>query len=114
MYTANGNTIILPRGDSAEIAVTLIDSATEQPYILSSAESVRFDLYSVRNADPLVSRSAANTAQEQDGTIPIVLRPIDTAQLCGTYKYIIRIVNASTGDTDTVIGLENDAYMIIK
>lgn len=114
MYTANGHTLTIPRGDTAEIAVTLIDDVTLQPYMLGENEKLQFDLYTPRNVEPIVSRSATAAAQEQDGTVTILLTSADTTQLSGTYKYIIRLINTESKTADTIIGLENDAYCNIK
>lgn len=114
MYITSGNALIIPRGDSAEIAVQLIDETTALPYMLSTSEKVQFDLYSVTGVSPIVSRSAGSTAQEADGTVKIMLKPSDTTIMNGTYKYIVRLIDEEAETADTIIGTENDAYCTIK
>lgn len=114
MYITQNNTLTIPRGDTAEISIQLIDELTSEPYMLDADEYAEFDIFSVRGIDPIVTRTAGGTAQEADGTIKIMLKSSDTAQLNGTYKYMARVVNTTKQTVDTVVGLENDAYINVR
>ena len=114
MYRTLGNTIYIARGDSAELSVQVINAETEAAYMLSTDEKLQFDLYSMRSASPIISRSAGRESQESDGTVKLLITPQDTTMLYGTYKYAVRVVNETDGTADAIIGLENDAYFNIR
>lgn len=106
MYTINGTTIKLTRGDTFPVEIGIKDKDTGEDYVCQPGDSVRFALkrYLMTpgnkefvDPEPLILKEIPTD------TLLLQLDPEDTAGLpFGNYKYDIEVTLAG-GTVDTII-----------
>lgn len=103
-FSIIGNRIILTRGDSAEIVLTITNPQTGGPFVPGDDDEVYFTVKkSLHDREPVIQKTLGHGIIRHEDSISILLDPADTADLSyGIYKYDVEVVTA-TGYTDTVV-----------
>lgn len=103
-FSIFGNRIILTRGDSAELVLTITNPQTGEPFVPGDDDEVYFTVKkSIRDKTPVIQKTLDHGIVRHEDSISILLDPADTADLSyGIYKYDVELVTAS-GYTDTVV-----------
>lgn len=97
MYSINGTSITLTRGDSFYAKVGMKKKDTGEPYVPTEGETVRFALKkNYQDEIPLILKDIPID------TLILHLEPSDTKLDVGSYYYDIELTN-SDGDVDTFI-----------
>ena len=113
MYDNDRFNIRIPRGDSASIPFTFTDSEGE-PYIFDDGQYARLDVYPVKGAEPVITKTAPKSEQSELGTVFFVFSPEDTDIPRGQYIYTLRTFDANDTEIDTRIGFPETAIFEIK
>lgn len=97
LYIKDDGTIRLTRGDTARLTIPIINSASNDEYVMQSGDVLFFT----------VKKSAKDTnylfQKESTGTNAIHIKPEDTNNLSfGKYKYDVQLTTAP-GDVYTII-----------
>lgn len=103
-FSIFGNRIILTRGDSAEIVLTITNPQTGGPFVPGDDDEVYFTVKKKLNdREPVIQKTLGHGIVRHEDSLSIQLDPADTENLSyGIYKYDVELVMAS-GHTDTVV-----------
>lgn len=103
-FSIFGNRIILTRGDSAEIVLTITNPQTGEPFVPGDEDQVYFTVKkAIHDRDSVIQKTLGHGIVRHEDSISILLDPADTADLSyGIYKYDVEVVTV-TGYTDTVV-----------
>lgn len=112
-YDNNKFDIRIPRGDSASIPFTFTDSEGA-PYLFGEGEYVRLDVCPVKGAEPMITKTVAQSGQSELGTVFFVFTPEDTDVPRGEYIYTLRTFAADDTEIDTRVGFPDTAIFEIK
>ena len=107
MFDVNGQSIRIPRGDSAELSFDLIGEDTGQPYLLQNSQYAVFGVFPVRGADAVIKKTVAE--QTESGAVIVSLSPTDTDIPRMKYLYTLRIFNTDGTEIDTLAGFPETA-----
>lgn len=96
MFTINGQTITLTRGDTAAIQPIPTVTATGDPYIFEDGDRVVFRLRRLPDMGEVVEKECYIDLNEQ--TCTVTLHPEDTMDLAMTeYRYEFELIDTSDG-----------------
>lgn len=97
LYIKDDGTIRLTRGDTARLTIPIINSASNDEYVMQSGDVLFFTVKkSAKDANYLFQK-------ESTGTNSIHIKPEDTENLSfGKYKYDVQLTTAF-GDVYTII-----------
>lgn len=112
-YETENLNIKVPRGDSASIPFTFTDSEGE-PYIFDDGQYARLDVYPVKGAEPVITKTAPKSEQSEYGTVFFVFSPEETDIPRGEYIYTLRTFGADDTEIDTRVGFPDAAVFEIK
>lgn len=112
MYKTDGCNIKIPRGDSAAIPFTFTSDSGE-PYIFYDGQYARLDVFPVRGAPPVITKTVPKSGQSESGTATVALTPEDTDIPRGEYVYTLRLLNADGTLVDTRLGSPEQALFEI-
>lgn len=86
------NEIAMVRGDTMRLVISGIKNADGEEYILGDGDVIRLDVKKSA-AEKVVISKVVTAADHDDGELPVVILPEDTAELAeGDYFFDIRLV----------------------
>lgn len=106
----DGTSIIIPAGDSAEIAIT--PHSGEDIYSLAAGEKIVFSVFPINGGDAIIEKVAE--MQNDEGAVIFSLTPEDTKIPRGCYCWTAKLVDGSGELIDTFIGGLNTAVFYVK
>lgn len=89
LISSDANTIVITKGNSAGIDITLIDPETADPYILQEGDKVLFTVKN-QNSKAVIQKVLTNAdySDPEDTSLDLELFPDDTINLpVGCYRY---------------------------
>lgn len=111
MFTIDGQTITLTRGDTASIQPIPTVTATGEPYVFQEGDKVFFRLRQLPDVGQVLEKECHIDLTEN--TCTVTIHPEDTADLVMTqYRYEFELVDADGGcytfiaDQKFIIGKE--------
>lgn len=110
--STNGYNLTLPRGDSAEIAITPFIEGTEEPYFLAEGEKIVFSVETLDRKETVIEKSA--DSQDETGAVSFYLSPEETDLPRGSYCWTAKLINESDELIDTFIGGVSPAAFYVK
>ena len=108
----DGTSIIIPAGDSGEIAVTPYVGKEKLPYKLNDGEKVVFTVYKPNRIKTVVEKTSS--LQDENGTVVFTLLPEDTNIPKGCYGWRVKIIDETGRLIDTFIGGTVPAAFYVK
>ena len=108
----NNYNLTLPRGDSAEIAVTPYIEGSDEPYILSEGERIVFTVETLDRRQAVIEKSSSE--QDETGAVSFSLSPEDTDLPRGSYCWSAKLIGAEGELIDTFIGGVSPAAFYVK
>lgn len=103
-FSIFGSRIILTRGDSVELVLTITNPQTGEPFVPGGEDQVYFTVKkTIHDREPVIQKTLDHGIVRNEDSISILLDSADTADLSyGIYKYDVELVTVS-GYTDTVV-----------
>ena len=108
----NGTSITIPRGDSAEIAITPSLENSSEPYFLGEGERIVFSVETLDRKQTVIIKTA--DSQDETGAASFFLSPEDTDLPRGSYCWTAKLVDESGELIDTFIGGVSPAAFYVK
>ena len=108
----DGLNLTLPRGDSAEIAITPRLEGGEEPYFLGEGESIVFTVETTDRKRAVIEKIA--NEQDETGAVSFFLSPSETDLPRGGYCYTAKLIGAEGELIDTFIGGVSPAALYVK
>ena len=105
----DGTSIIIPAGDSAEIAIT--PHFGEDTYSLAAGEKIVFSVFPVTGGNTIIEKVAE--IQDDEGAVIFSLTPEDTKIPRGSYCWTAKLVDGLGELIDTFIGGINTASFYV-
>lgn len=98
----DGTSIMIPAGDSGEIAVTPYVGDEKSLYILDSGETMVLSVYKTNATNTVIEKNSFT--QDEKGRVIFTLSPKDTNIPKGCYSWRVKIINETGELVDTIIG----------
>lgn len=108
----DGLNLTLPRGDSAEIAITLYIGESEEPYFLGEDEHIAFTVETADRMRAVIEKTA--NEQDETGAVCFFLSPEETDLPRGSYCYTAKLISSEGELIDTFIGGVRPAAFYVK
>lgn len=108
----DGLNLTLPRGDSAEIAITPRLEGGEESYFLGEGESIIFTVETTDRKRAVIEKTA--NEQDETGAVSFFLSPSETDLPRGSYCYTAKLIGAEGELIDTFIGGVSPAAFYVK
>ena len=99
MYITDGCNIIVPRGDRADIPFVFTDEESGDPYVFDEGTQIRLDVFPVRGADSMISKTLEAPGASSGGTLIFSLSSEETDIPFGEYLYTLTAENGTAVDT---------------
>lgn len=108
----NDYNIVIPRGDSAEIAITPSLENSSEPYFLGEGERIVFSVETLDRKQTVIIKTA--DSQDETGAASFFLSPEDTDLPRGSYCWTAKLTDESGELIDTFIGGVSPAAFYVK
>ena len=108
----NGYNLTLPRGDSAEIAVTPYIEGSDEHYLLGEGESIALTVETLNRERAVIEKSS--DIQDETGAVCFSLSPEETDLPRGSYCWTAKLIGAGGELIDTFIGGISPAAFYVK
>ena len=109
---SNGTTITIAAGNQIDIGITLFDSETGKPYMLSDGQKVVFSVRQYKDYDPVIRKES--DLQGENGAVAFYWSADDTNVPRGSYCWMADLVDSSGDIIDTFIGGVEYAAFYVK